>query len=163
MLRFCTVLIDHLLRNNEYESAIISGLTVLGTKDDKAWFDAEDYIPKYSAVIKLARLMVVQEAYEQQQEQICRYQNQNIPEAVARRQASNNHNWVKRSVSRLMIIAHGNDDPTPIQWIYQTPFVQIQDPIYPARRREDPVDPGRGVIPGDQVSDVPVTGAWSTG
>ena len=56
-----------------------------------------------------------------------------------------------------MTIAHGNDDPMPIQWIYQTPFVQIQHPIYPARRREDPVDPGRGVIAGDEVPDVPVT------
>ena len=73
VLRFCIALLDYQLQDNEYDNAIISGLAVLGIKDDKAWFDAEDYIPKYSAVIKLAWLMVVQEAYEQRQEQICRY------------------------------------------------------------------------------------------
>jgi hypothetical protein len=61
VLRFCVDLLDHPLQDNEYESAIISGLAVLGIRDEKGWLDAEDYTPKYSAVIKLARLMVVQE------------------------------------------------------------------------------------------------------
>ncbi|OBT92457.1 hypothetical protein VE01_09555 [Pseudogymnoascus verrucosus] len=43
----------------------IYGLAVLMIKGDKGWHDAEDFTTKYSAVIKLARLMVVQEAYEQ--------------------------------------------------------------------------------------------------
>ena len=36
------------------------------------WLDVEDYTPKYSAIIKLARLTVVQEGYEQRQEAIQR-------------------------------------------------------------------------------------------
>jgi hypothetical protein len=32
--------------------------------------DAKDYTPKYSAIIKLAWLMVVQEGYERRQEAI---------------------------------------------------------------------------------------------
>ena len=66
-------MLDHLLQDNEYESVIISGLAILGMKDDKGWLDAEDYTPKYSAVIKLARLMVVEEAYEYRQERIRQY------------------------------------------------------------------------------------------
>lgn len=69
-LRLCIVLLNHLLQGNEYKSAIISGLAVLGIRDDDGWLDIEDHTPKYSAVIKLARLMVVQEGYEQQQEAI---------------------------------------------------------------------------------------------
>jgi hypothetical protein len=52
-------LLDHPLQDNEYQSAIISGLAVLMMKGDKGWHDAEDFTSKYSAVIKLAQLMVV--------------------------------------------------------------------------------------------------------
>ena len=74
ILRLCIDLLNHPLKESEYESAIISGLAVLGIRDDGGWLDAEDYTPKYSAVIKLARLMVVQEAYEQRQGAIKRLQ-----------------------------------------------------------------------------------------
>ena len=65
VLRLYIELLNHPLKDNEYKSAIISGLAVLGIWDDDGWLNAEDYTPKYSAIIKLARLMVVQEAYEQ--------------------------------------------------------------------------------------------------
>jgi hypothetical protein len=39
-------------------------------KGKKGWHDTKDFTTKYSAVIKLAWLMVVQEAYKQRQEQI---------------------------------------------------------------------------------------------
>jgi len=40
--------LNHLLQESEYKSAIISGLAVLGIRDDDGWLDAEDYTPKYS-------------------------------------------------------------------------------------------------------------------
>src|SRR5580698_10665273 len=75
VLRFCINLLNHPLKDNEYKSAIISGLAVLGIQDNDGWLDAEDYTLKYSAVIKLARLMVVQEAYEQRQNAIKQYKD----------------------------------------------------------------------------------------
>jgi hypothetical protein len=62
--------LNQLLQDDEYKSVLISRLVILGMREDDGWLDAEDYIPKYSAVIKLARLIVVQEAYKQQQEAI---------------------------------------------------------------------------------------------
>ncbi|KAH9205102.1 hypothetical protein DL95DRAFT_397972, partial [Leptodontidium sp. 2 PMI_412] len=53
VLRLCISLLNHPLQDNEYKSAIISGLAILGMKDDGGWLNAEDYTPKYSAVIKL--------------------------------------------------------------------------------------------------------------
>ena len=38
---------------------IISGLAVLGIRSDNRCLDVEDYTPKYSAIIKLAWLIVV--------------------------------------------------------------------------------------------------------
>lgn len=54
ILQLCIKLLGHLLQDNEYKSASISGLAVLGIRDDDGLLDAEDYTPKYSAVIKLA-------------------------------------------------------------------------------------------------------------
>ena len=119
VLRFCITLLDHPLQDNEYQSAIISGLAVLMMKGDKGWHDAEDFTTKYSAVIKLARLMVVQEAYEQRQEQIRMYQR-DMTEAEARKEATSYYGLVKQFVSQFMSMAHGGRDPTPMQWIYQT-------------------------------------------
>ena len=34
------------LHDNEYKSVLISGLAVLGMREDNGWLDAEDYTPK---------------------------------------------------------------------------------------------------------------------
>ena len=57
---------------------LISGLAMLGIREDDGWLDAEDYLPKYSAVIKLARLMVVQEAYKRRREAIAHYESRGL-------------------------------------------------------------------------------------
>jgi RecQ family ATP-dependent DNA helicase len=120
VLRFCIALLDHPLQDHEYESAIISGLAVLMIKGEKGWHDAEDFTPKYSAVIKLARLMVIQEAYQQRQEQIHEYQGADLTEREARTMATSYYRLVKQSVDQYMTMAHGGRDSTPMQWIYQT-------------------------------------------
>ena len=120
ILRFCIALLDHPLQDDEYKSAIISGLAVLMIKGEKGWQDAEDFTTKYSAVIKLARLMVVQEAYEQRQEQIQEYQSNGLTEKEAGTMATSYYGLVKQFVGQFMTMAHGGRDPTPMQWIYQT-------------------------------------------
>jgi flagellar motor protein MotB len=35
LLQFCIVLLDHNLVNNEYRSPVISGLAVIGVREDK--------------------------------------------------------------------------------------------------------------------------------
>jgi hypothetical protein len=80
ILRLWIALLNQLLQDDEYKSVLISGLAILGMREDDGWLDAEDYTPKYSAVIKLARLMVVQEAYERRREAI--EQTLNLPHAL---------------------------------------------------------------------------------
>ncbi|KFZ20112.1 hypothetical protein V501_00293 [Pseudogymnoascus sp. VKM F-4519 (FW-2642)] len=95
------------------ETKWMRGLAILMIKGDKGWHDAEDFTTKYSAVIKLAQLMVVQEAYKQRQEQIRTYQSE-MTEVEARKKATSYY------------------------------------------RREDPVDPGRGVVSRHACPDVAV-------
>ncbi len=47
-------LLNQPLQDDEYKSVLISGLAILGIWEDDGWLDAKDYMPKYSAVIKLA-------------------------------------------------------------------------------------------------------------
>ena len=64
LLQFCIALLDYNLADNEYQSVIISGLAVLGLQEGGRWANAKDYMPKLSAIIKLAWLMVIQNMYE---------------------------------------------------------------------------------------------------
>ena len=64
-------ILDHTFQDNEYKSGLISVVGHVGLREDDGWLDAEDYTPKYSAVIKLAQLMVTREVIE-------RYQNQGL-------------------------------------------------------------------------------------
>ena len=64
MLRFCINLLNYLLQDNKYKSVIISGLAVLGICDNNRWLNTEDYMSKYSAVAKLAQMIVVHKGYK---------------------------------------------------------------------------------------------------
>ena len=59
----------------------------MGMRDDDGWLDAEDYTPKYSAIVKLARLMVVQEGYERRQEAIRQLQERGSTADEAKEEA----------------------------------------------------------------------------
>jgi hypothetical protein len=70
ILAWCVELLDHPLtgsQGQEFESAIISGLAVMGIRQDGGWETALDFTPKLSAMIKLARMLVAQQAWEQNQ------------------------------------------------------------------------------------------------
>ncbi|KAI8654430.1 hypothetical protein NCS57_01188200 [Fusarium keratoplasticum] len=66
-LQVVIALLDHRLTAGEYRSAIISGLAVMGIRKDGGWMDVLDYTPIYSAVIKVARAMVVYQSYQERQ------------------------------------------------------------------------------------------------
>ena len=66
VLQFCINLLNYLLQDNEYKSVIISGLAVLDICNNDRWLNAEDYMSKYSAVAKLACIIVVYKGYKQQ-------------------------------------------------------------------------------------------------
>jgi hypothetical protein len=64
-------LLDHRLgggQDQEFENAIISGLAVMGIRPDGGWETARSFTPKLSGMIKLARMLVAQQAWEQAQQ-----------------------------------------------------------------------------------------------
>lgn len=60
-LEFCVALLDQQVRTNEYESPLICALALLGVSD-QGWVGPDRYPSILSAVIKMARFMVVQSA-----------------------------------------------------------------------------------------------------
>jgi hypothetical protein len=62
-LEFCIALLDHQITRREYDSPLVCALAVLGVKEE-GWKGPEQYPPMLSAVIKVARFMVVQQGLE---------------------------------------------------------------------------------------------------
>ena len=62
-LGFCIALLDQRITRREYNSPFVCALAVLGVKEE-GWKGAEQYPPILSAIIKVARFMVVQQGLE---------------------------------------------------------------------------------------------------
>jgi hypothetical protein len=119
VLRLCIELLNHLLQDNEYQNVIISALAVMGIRDDDGWLDAEDYTPKYSAIIKLAQLMVVQEGYERRQEAIKRLQGRESTAEKAEEEARSYYHFIRQLTYQFMTMSHSGRDPSPMDWIFK--------------------------------------------
>jgi hypothetical protein len=118
-LQLCTRLLDHELVRTEYDSVIISALAVAGMKEDGGWMSAEDYTPKYSAFIKIARMLVVRLAYVQREEAI-EARMRTMSESHARERAEPMFNIVRRKVQRYMTLVSDQGRPTPMDWIFES-------------------------------------------
>jgi hypothetical protein len=116
-LELCISLLNHKLGDDEYESVIISGLVVIGFRDDRGWLNAEDYTTKYSGVIKIAWMLVVYQSYMEQEDG---YKiNQRVMNNVnAQSRTKPMFNIVRRRVHKFITLVSDKGRPTPIDWIY---------------------------------------------
>jgi hypothetical protein len=120
ILRLWITILNHPLQDNEYKSVLISALAVLGIREDYGWVDAEDYTPTYSAIIKMSRLMVIQEAYKRRQNAIKQRQGKGSSLKEAEREVRSYYHLVRKLVHAFMTMTHDGRDPMPIQWLYRT-------------------------------------------
>ena len=67
-MQFCIQLLDYRLHGDIYKNVIISGLSVLGIREGGGWLKATEYTMKYSAIVKLARALVVEHIYQTKQQ-----------------------------------------------------------------------------------------------
>ena len=121
VLALCMRLLDHPLAHSEYDSALISGLAVLAIDQHGGWLSAENYTPKYSAIVKLARLLVVQSACLKVDSSIQRRLNQGYSQELAQAQAGGYVECIQSAMMRFMVLGQVEQPlPTPIHWIYHT-------------------------------------------
>ena len=98
-LRLCISLLDHQVHSSHYQNAVVSALAVLGVDTEHlTWLPAENYTPTLSAVVKLARMMVVLEMYD----------------SVPNPEEAAMVKLVGQKVERYMMMTK----PTPMKWIF---------------------------------------------
>ncbi|RTE68056.1 hypothetical protein BHE90_017567, partial [Fusarium euwallaceae] len=114
---------DHPFKNgNHYESIIISALAVMGLeREGGGWVSVMNYTPIYSAVIKVARYLVLYQSILERHGQKTQLQ-QYMSTREADEQAEGLFRIVRRKVRQFMIrVPEGEDiDPTPMNWIINT-------------------------------------------
>lgn len=117
-LRFCMALLDQSITRREYDSPLVCALAVLGVQE-AGWKGPEQYPPILSAVIKVARFMVVQQALELSEP--FREAEFDSDSAYESEESSSVHQprrqgclqWVQAMMDRFMVRGtHG-----PMQWM----------------------------------------------
>ncbi|KXH69609.1 hypothetical protein CSAL01_12760 [Colletotrichum salicis] len=63
-------MLDHQLKGRDSSSALLSALAVMGIAEDGGWVQITDYTTKYSAVIKVARMLVIHQAYTERHDEV---------------------------------------------------------------------------------------------
>jgi hypothetical protein len=116
-LDMMVALLDHPFKDSHYESAIISGLAVMGLRDDGGWARPEDYTPVYSAVIKVARMLVVYQAVLEREDAIAK-KEETMSEEEARAAAPGLFRLVRGKVQRFMTIVTDTSEPAPMDWMF---------------------------------------------
>jgi RecQ family ATP-dependent DNA helicase len=114
-------LLDHQYKQGHYDNIIISGLAVMGIRDDGGWVDATDYTSIYSAVIKVARMLVVYQSFLEREDEVEQFKS-NMDEEDARDEAAGIFSIVRSKVRRFMTLVSDRDtaQPSPMDWIFDT-------------------------------------------
>ncbi|KAJ0299009.1 hypothetical protein KNSL1_013682 [Colletotrichum chrysophilum] len=120
-LRMLMAMLDHQLKASHYDNALISALAVMGISEDGGWVDIRDYTGKYSAVVKVARMLVIQQACSERRDEVARLA-EDIGQDAAEDGATSLFQHVRRKVRRFMTRTSGDKDaePTPMDWILET-------------------------------------------
>ena len=119
-LAFWIAMFDHEMKNHEYDSAIVSGLAVLGIKRTGEGFVAAiDYTPKLSAVVTVLRGLVVYQAWNRRQAEISRCEGEGMSRAKAQQSARGVDEFVREPVRRFMTLIEYGGSSTPMNHILQ--------------------------------------------
>jgi superfamily II DNA helicase RecQ len=116
---FWIAMFDHPLGDREYESAILSGLAVLGADGENGgWMPAINYTPILAAMITTMRAIVIRRGWRKRQDQIQKKIQSRIPEKQAHKEACNVVDTVKEDVHKFMTTTQFGGQATPMNRIY---------------------------------------------
>jgi hypothetical protein len=77
-------------------------------------------MPKLLAVIKLARLIVIQNTYEIRQQSIARKVERGMSQVDAEESTQSHMKLVQRMTRKFIILIGDDGEPTPIDWMLET-------------------------------------------
>lgn len=112
---------DHELKDNEFESGIISGLAVLGIDSQTGdWKSALSYTPILSAIVAVARALVVYRAWQMRQHNVHNALERGSTEEEAKSEAPSVVEGVDRLVQRFMTLREFGGRISPMDRILRT-------------------------------------------
>jgi hypothetical protein len=117
VLQFMLSLLDHVLGDNEYTSALISGMAVLGISAESGWLSPLVYTPKQSAVISTSRMLVLYRSTQLRQDQINKLVAEGWGSDDAADIAPPHLEFVQDMAHRFMTLIEYNGKPTPMDSI----------------------------------------------
>jgi len=118
-LEFWIAMFDHKLGDREFDSAILSGLAVLGADSDNGgWMPAINYTPTLAAIITTMRAMVIRRAWYERRQHISEQSAAGTPEDEAREGAPSVFDGVKAAVHQFMTLTIFGSQPTPLNTVY---------------------------------------------
>lgn len=109
LIDFAVALLDHSLLRDPYESALLSGLAVLGISQTGGWLSPLAYTPFYSAILRIARLLVLWQSELEAREARAACGPEAEPVALL--------SLLRKKVNRFMTRTHAGNDPCPVDWI----------------------------------------------
>ncbi|KAJ1673709.1 hypothetical protein EV182_004712, partial [Spiromyces aspiralis] len=115
VLDFFIALLDHNIGDNEFQNALYSGLAVLGIQAEHGWRSALVYTPVLSAIVTVARMLVLYQAKRARDEEVRNWrQLTGESEAKVRDRARSHFDRVREMVQRFMTIVAFNGQPSPM-------------------------------------------------
>jgi hypothetical protein len=61
-------MLDHQFKESHYDSIMLSALAIMGITEDGGWVEPTEYTPKYSGVIKVARMLGLYQSWLEREE-----------------------------------------------------------------------------------------------
>nr|ACP42044.1 TLH5 [Pyricularia oryzae] len=111
-------LMDQILLRTGYENAVISGLAVMGLLPMAGWASPLNYTPKYSAVIKMTRILLASQIKYEDDEEMERLEAQGLEAEEANEQCVGMDRRAHEKVMRFMVRPTTQGRSSPMGWIY---------------------------------------------
>ncbi|KAG7001869.1 ATP-dependent DNA helicase hus2/rqh1 [Fusarium oxysporum f. sp. conglutinans] len=116
-LAFYISVLDHFTKGTEYDSILVSFLTVLSIRDDKTWETYANFTPKLSAIMAISRVFLVKHTVDKRD----LYIKKRVEEGQSRQEAeekSPGHFEIMSEMTRRFLVGGAEGwDTTPTQFI----------------------------------------------
>jgi hypothetical protein len=118
VLEFVLALLDHDIRDHEYSSAFVSAMAVLGVDVERGWKEPFIYTPTLSAVVTVARMLVLFQAKRSREERIAHLmEDDGWVKEEAELMAPAHFDLVKEMAERFMTLTRFGGRPSPMDWM----------------------------------------------
>lgn len=110
-------ILDHFTKDTEYDSVLVSFLTVLSIRADGTWESYDNFTPKLSAIMAISRLSIIQYAIYQRKQSIQQKIQDGQSEKEAEETSPGHFSLISEMTRRFMVGGGEGWETTPTQFI----------------------------------------------